>query len=160
MKYSIKQSFEVSLEKLLQAREDRYKHLDQFPDLKDVILLEERKEGKNIFQKRKVDFGSKIPAVLATALNDPCLMEESVFDTESHTHEFKMFPPGKESVVTIFGKSLYKSTGENSSERSYDVDIRSGVLFVSPLIEAAVEEIHKHSLEKDRQSIRKFLGLS
>jgi hypothetical protein len=34
---------------------------------------------------------------------------------------------------------------------------KSGVLFIGSLVEIAIEEIHKHSLEKDKNSIQKFL---
>ena len=37
------------------------------------------------------------------------------------------------------------------------MEVKSGVLFVGALVEAAIEGIHKHSLEKDRASIQKFL---
>jgi hypothetical protein len=53
MKYTVTHKFNYSLFDLLRAREDRYKYLDKFPDLKNVTLLEERKEGKLIFQKEK-----------------------------------------------------------------------------------------------------------
>lgn len=157
MKYTVTHKFNVSLSDLLKAREDRYKHLDKFPDLKNVTLLEEKKEGKMIFQKRKVSLASSLPAVITTLLEDASLLEESSFDTESNTHEFKIFPPKNPNVVTISGKSIYRTTSDGFSERAYDVEVKSGILFVGTVIEKAIEEIHKHSLEKDKNSIQKFL---
>jgi len=58
MKYTVKHVFDYSLEEVLAARENRYKHLDKFPELQNVTLLEERREGDNIFQKRKVSLAS------------------------------------------------------------------------------------------------------
>ncbi|TGL61761.1 DUF2505 family protein [Leptospira ognonensis] len=159
MKYKVTHAFSVSLEKLLHAREERYQHLDQFPDLKNVTLIEEKKEGNIITQKRKVSLEGSLPAVLQAALSDLSLLEESTFDTTTNTHVFKISPPGKDNVFIIKGKSVYQSTGANASERSYEVEVISGLLFVSPIVEKAIEEIHKHSLEKDRNSIAKFLGL-
>ncbi|MCZ8154511.1 MAG: DUF2505 family protein [Leptospira sp.] len=158
MKYNVTHTFPVSLEKLLHAREERYQHLDQFPDLKNVTLLEEKKEGNIIIQKRKVSLEGSLPAVLSAALTDLSLVEESTFDTTTNTHIFKIAPPGKDNVFVIKGKSTYSGKGD-SSERSYDVEVSSGLLFVSPIVEKAIEEIHKHSLEKDRKSIAKFLGV-
>ena len=54
MNYKVTHTFNFPLSELLRAREDRYKNLDKFPDLRNVTLVEERKEGKNIFQKRKI----------------------------------------------------------------------------------------------------------
>lgn len=159
MKYKVTQKFEVSLEKLLQAREDRYKHLDKFPDLKNVSLIDEKKEGNQIIQKRKIDIGASMPPILASALSEPCLMEDSVFFTDTNTHEFKLYPPDKENVVTIKGVSVYRSIDENNSERVYDVEVKSRLLLIAPAVEMAIEGIHKHSLEKDMASIRKFLEL-
>jgi len=159
MKYKVSHEFAVPLEKLLQAREDRYKHLDKFPDLKNVTLVEERKEGDLVFQKRKMSLEGSMPSVLTAALSDPSLFEDSTFDTKSLTHTFKIAPPDKENVFRILGKSVYASSGENTSRRSYEVEVKSDLLFVAPLVEKAIEEIHKHSLEKDRKSISKFLGL-
>ncbi|WCL47651.1 DUF2505 family protein [Leptospira sp. GIMC2001] len=159
MKYKVTQNFEVPLNQLLQAREDRYKHLDKFPDLKNVTLIEEKRDGNKIFQKRKIDLGASLPPILATALSEPCLMEDSIFYTDTNTHEFKLYPPEKENVVTITGTSVYKATDDSKSERSYDVEVKSKVLFIAPAIELAIEGIHKHSLEKDMASIRKFLEL-
>ncbi|MCG6149604.1 DUF2505 family protein [Leptospira levettii] len=158
MKYQVTHTFPVPLDKLLHAREERYKHLDQFPDLKNVTLLEEKKEGNLIHQKRKVSLEGSMPAVLSAALNDLSLLEESTFDTTTNTHEFKIAPPGKDNVFVIKGKSKYEESG-SESKRSYDVDVVSSLLFVSPIVEKAIEEIHKHSLEKDRKSIAKFLGV-
>jgi hypothetical protein len=74
-------------------------------------------------------------------------------------HEFKLFPPDKENVVTIKGVSVYKKIDENNSERVYEVEVKSKLLFIAPAVELAIEGIHKHSLEKDMNSIRKFLNL-
>ncbi|MBM9590891.1 DUF2505 family protein [Leptospira sp. 201903075] len=158
MKYQVTHTFSVPLDKLLHAREERYKHLDQFPDLKNVTLLEETKDGNIIRQKRKVSLEGSMPAVLSAALNDLSLLEESTFDITTNTHEFKISPPGKDNVFVIKGKSKYEADG-SESKRSYDVDVISSLLFVSPIVEKAIEEIHKHSLEKDRKSIAKFLGV-
>jgi hypothetical protein len=157
MKYTVTHKFNFTLFELLKAREDRYKHLDKFPDLKNVSLLEEKKEGKLIYQKRKVSLASSLPAVLTALLEDASLLEDSTFDTETNTHQFKIFPPKNQNVVTISGLSVYRTTGDGFSERVYDVEVKSGILFVGPVIEKAIEEIHKHSLEKDRNSILKFL---
>jgi hypothetical protein len=159
VKYKVTQKFEVPLDKLLHAREDRYKHLDKFPDLKNVSLIEEKKEGNKIFQTRKIDLGASLPPILATALSEPCLMEDSTFFTDTLIHEFKLFPPDKENVVTIKGVSVYKKIDENNSERVYEVEVKSKLLFIAPAVELAIEGIHKHSLEKDMNSIRKFLNL-
>ncbi|MCU0823067.1 MAG: DUF2505 family protein [Leptospira sp.] len=159
MKYQVTHTFPVSLEKLLHAREERYKHLDQFPDLKNVTLVEETKEGNIIKQKRKVSLEGSMPAVLSAVLSDLSLLEDSTFDITTNTHEFKIAPPGKDNVFTIKGKSRYSEKGAGESERSYDVEVSSSLLFVSPIVEKAIEEIHKHSLEKDRKSIAKFLGV-
>ena len=159
MKYTVSHKFEVPLAELLKAREERYNQLDKFPELKNVTLLEEKKEGKKVFQKRKVSLGSSLPAVVATLLEDPSLIEESSFDLETNTHIFKLSPPNNEKIVTISGKSIYREVSPTTSERVYDVEVKSEVFLVSPLIEAAIEEIHKHSLEKDKNSINHFLGL-
>ncbi|HMV43586.1 MAG TPA: DUF2505 family protein [Leptospiraceae bacterium] len=157
MKYTVTHKFNYSLYDLLRAREDRYKYLDKFPDLKNVTLLEEKKEGNLIFQKRKVSLASSLPPVLVPLLDDASLLEESTFNTDTNTHDFKIFPPKNDKVVTISGHSVYRSTSDGFSERVYNIEVKSGVLFVGSLVEIAIEEIHKHSLEKDRASIQRFL---
>ena len=157
IKYTVTQTFEYPLSELLSAREDRYKYLDKFPDLQNVTLLEERKEGTKIFQKRKVSLAKSLPQVLQTLLSDTALIEESVFYTDLNTHEFVFFPPDNKNIVTINGKSTYSSISEKQSQRIYNCEVKSGVFLVSGVIEAAIEEIHKHSLEKDKNSILNFL---
>lgn len=158
MKYKVVQKFNYTLEALLKAREDRYKYLDKFPDLKNVTLIDERKEGNLIYQKRKVSLAASLPPVLTSLLDDASLLENSTFNTDTNTHDFTIAPPKNEKVVTIIGHSVYRTTSDGFSERIYDVEIKSGVMLVGGLIEAAIEEIHKHSLEKDRNSILKFLA--
>lgn len=160
IKYTITQTFDYPLAKLLSAREDRYKYLDKFPDLKNVTLLEERKEGDKIYQKRSVSLARSIPQVLQPILGDTGLMEESVFYTTTNTHEFVFFPPNNKNVVTITGKSVYSEISDSKSQRVYQCEVKSTVFMVSGLIEAAIEEIHKHSLEKDKTSILSFLQSS
>ena len=157
MKYTIKHEFNYSLAELLAAREDRYKHLDKFPDLQNVSIIEERTEGTKIYQRRNVSLAKSLPAVLQTVMKDTNLIEESVFHTDTNTHEFVFFPPNNEKVVRIKGKSVYKSLGDKKAERVYDVEVKSEVFLVSGAIEAAIAEIYKHSVEKDKNSIIKFL---
>ncbi|MBE7413663.1 MAG: DUF2505 domain-containing protein [Leptospiraceae bacterium] len=158
MKYTVSHKFEVPLADLLKAREERYQQLDKFPELKNVTLLEETKNGSKIFQKRKINLGASLPQVVATLMDDPSLIEESSFDLDTNTHEFKLSPPNNDKIVTIKGVSVYRELSPTSSERVYEVEVKSEIFLVSPLIEAAIEEIHKHSLEKDRASINSFLG--
>lgn len=157
MKYTVRHIFPYSLAEVLEARENRYKHLDKFPELQNVTLLEERREENKIYQKRKVSLASSLPAVLQNVLQDPALLEDSVFNTDDNTHEFKLFPPGNEKVVRITGKSAYRALSEKECERVYEIEVKSEVFLVSALIEAAIEEIHKHSLEKDKNSILHYL---
>jgi hypothetical protein len=157
IKYTVTHTFEYSLPELLSAREDRYKYLDKFPDLQNVTLLEERKEGNKIFQKRSVSLASSLPQVLQPLLRDTGLIEESVFYTETNTHEFTFYPPSNKSIVTISGKSAYSSISDSQSQRIYQCEVKSGVFLISGVVEAAIEEIHKHSLEKDKNSILNFL---
>jgi hypothetical protein len=157
VKYTVKHVFDYSLAEVLLAREDRYKHLDKFPELQNVSLLEERTEGSKIFQKRKVSLAKSLPPVLQNLMKDASLIEESVFHTDTNTHDFTFTPPDGAKIVTIKGKSQYRSLGEKQCERTYDVEIKSTVFLVGALVEAAIEEIHKHSLEKDRNSILNFL---
>lgn len=157
MKYTVRHLFPYSLNEVLEARENRYKHLDKFPELQNVTLLEEKREGDKIYQKRKVSLASSLPTVLKSLLQDPSLLEDSIFYISNNTHEFKIFPPGNEKVVKIIGKSVYRSLGENECERIYEVEVKSEIFLVSALIETAIEEIHKHSLEKDKTSILNYL---
>lgn len=157
IKYTITQAFDYPLAQLLAAREDRYKYLDKFPDLKNVTLLEEKKEGDKIFQKRSVSLARSIPQVLQPVLGDTGLYEESVFYISTNTHEFLFYPPNNKNVVTITGKSVYSELSESKSQRVYQCEVKSTVFMISGIIEAAIEEIHKHSLEKDKNSILNFL---
>jgi hypothetical protein len=157
IKYTVTHVFEYPLAELLSAREDRYKYLDKFPDLQNVTLLDERVEGNKIFQKRSVSLAKSLPQVLQPLLGDTGLIEESVFYTDTNTHEFVFFPPNNKKVVTISGKSAYTVLSDKSSQRVYHCEVKSEVFLVSGLVEAAIEEIHKHSLEKDKNSILNFL---
>lgn len=157
MKYFISQKFDYPLSALLQARGDRYKYLDKFPELKNVTLLEERIDKNLIHQKRKIDLAKSMPPIVSDWLSDAALIEESIFDSDTNVHTFKLFPPEKEKVVTITGKSTYRALDESTSERSYEVDVKSMIFLVGGIIEAAIEEIHKQSLEKDKASILNFL---
>ncbi|HNF27481.1 MAG TPA: DUF2505 domain-containing protein, partial [Leptospiraceae bacterium] len=71
MKYTVKHTFNFPLKDVLAARENRYKHLDKFPDLQNVTMIEERQEAEKVFQKRKVSLAKSLPAVLQSFLKDP-----------------------------------------------------------------------------------------
>jgi hypothetical protein len=157
MKYTVHHVFEFPLAELLSAREDRYKYLDKFPELKNVTLLDEKTEGTKVFQKRQVSLMSSLPAVLQPLLKDTGLIEESVFDHSNNTHEFTFTPPGNAKVFIIKGKSSYRSLSDKKSERVYEVEIKSEAFLVSGIIETAIKAIHEQSLEKDKVSILKFL---
>lgn len=159
---NITQEFTVGLDMLLKARQERYKHLDKFPELKNVtIVKEEESEGK-LHQVRHISIAESMPAVLATILpaGADTLVETSDFEHSTNRHIFKVVPSGSGTpLFVIQGESEYRSKTESSSERSYVIKITSTAFLVSAVVEAAIAEIYSHSLEKDFKSIQHFIEM-
>ncbi len=158
----ITQEFPVSLETLLRARQERYKHLDKFPELKNVKIVEERQEGNQLYQTRHISIGASIPPILTQILpkGSDTLVEESVFYLDTNIHKFKVVPAGgNDSLFLIEGESIYKSKDSNTSLREYKIKITSKVLFIGGAVEAAIAEIYSNSLKKDMESIKHFIEI-
>ncbi|MFN3603472.1 MAG: DUF2505 family protein [Leptonema sp. (in: bacteria)] len=158
----ITQEFPVPLETLLKARQERYKHLDKFPELKNVKVIEDRQEGNQLVQIRHISIGASVPPVLAQILpkGSDTLVEESVFYLDSNKHNFKVVPSGNnESLFVIQGESFYEKLNETSSVRKYKIQITSKVLFLGPAVEIAIAEIYSNSLKKDMDSIKHFIEM-
>lgn len=158
-KINVEQVFEHSLPTLLRAREERYKHLDKFPELKNVQVVSESREGHILKQVRNISLADAMPAVLQTVLpaGANVLVEESEFDDTTNTHTFKVTPGGgMDNIFAVKGVSKYFAKG-NQSARTYDIEITSKVLFVGGVVEAAIGDVYKHNLDKDKLSIENFI---
>lgn len=160
-KLSIRQEFEHPLQTLLEAREERYKRLDKFPELKNVRVVSETREGELLKQVREISIADSLPPIIATLLPAGAdhLLESSEFDSREHLHTFRVTPGGHDQIFLIKGESRYYSTGDNASGRSYDIDITSKAFLVGPVVENAIAEVYAKNLEKDRRSILHFIEL-
>lgn len=160
---NLTQEFSVGLPALLRAREERYRHLDKFPELKNVTVAEEKREGDLLHQVRHISISASVPPVLAAILppGADTLIETSDFHLGTNLHTFRVVPGGSgDPLFVIEGESTYRAKGDSQSERSYTIKIASGAFLVSGLVEAAIAEIYSHSLEKDYNSIQNFINLN
>lgn len=159
-KQNFKQEFNCSLETLLQARQERYKHLDKFPELKNVTIVSEERNGDVLKQVRRISVAASLPPIITSILppGSDSLLEESEFHDETNTHDFKISPGGL-ALFMIKGQSKYVSVDETHAARSYDIEITSDVPFIGAVVEAAITDMYRGSLEKDRDSILGFIKL-
>lgn len=158
----ILQEFNVPLNTLLEARIQRYKHLDKFPELKNVSIVEEKQEGNTLYQVRHISIGASAPPILVQILpkGADTLVEESYFYLDTNIHKFKVVPGGgNDQLFLIEGESLYQAKDDQTSLRKYKINITSKVLFIGGAVEAAIAEIYSNSLKKDQESIKHFIEL-
>jgi len=161
-KISIDQHFDYPLAVLLRAREERYRQLDKFPELKNVTTIKEEREGNILKQIRHISIADSMPVVLTTLLpaGSTVLVEDSEFNSESNVHTFRVVPGGNlDSIFTVTGVSKYYSIDDTHSGRNYEIEIRSQALFVSMLIEGAIADLYHRNLDKDQASILHFISM-
>jgi hypothetical protein len=161
-KINIEQTFDHPLDVLLSARQERYKHLDKFPELKNVQIVSETTEGHILKQVRNISLADAMPAVLQTVLPSGAnmLVEESEFDDTTNTHTFKVTPGGGlDNIFMVKGVSRYFASGDSKSTRTYDIEVTSKVLFVGGVVETAIGDVYRHNLEKDKSSIEHFIQM-
>lgn len=158
---NVTQEFQADLGMLLRAREERYRHLDRFPELKNVTVVEEKQEGNRLHQVRHISIAESIPPVLSAILppGADTLIETSDFHLDTNLHTFRLVPGGQgQPLFVIEGESTYRARGEGS-ERVYAIKITSTAFLVSGVVEAAIAEIYSHNLEKDFHSIQNFIKM-
>lgn len=159
-KITVRQEFEYPLETLLLAREERYKHLDKFPELKNVHVIEETRENGILKQVRHIDLGESLPVAISALMPGTAtvLVESSTFDEATHEHTFHVIPGGGfDNIFTVEGVSRYHSVDANKSARDYEIQIRSRAFLVGPVVEGAIAEVYANNLNKDRLSILNFI---
>lgn len=159
-KITVRQEFEYPLETLLLAREERYKHLDKFPELKNVHIIEETRENGILKQVRHIDLGSSLPIAISALMpgDATVLVESSEFNEATHEHTFEVIPGGGfDNIFTVSGVSRYHALDESKSARDYDIEIRSRAFLVGPVVEGAIAEVYSNNLNKDRESILNFI---
>lgn len=160
MRFTLEQEFDFPLDKLLRAREDRVKHLDEFPDFEHVHIEEDVTEGKIRRVRRAISMSAKLPAAVQSVMPSLSNMEEvSTFDLDEHVHEFVMNPRGRDDVFQMKGVSKYGELPEGRSYRSYEIEVTSRMFLVGPLVERAIANIHQNNLVKDKASLEKFIRL-
>ena len=161
-KISIKQEFDCPLPVLLRARMDRYQHLDKFPELKNVSITSETRDGHILKQTREISIADSLPVVITALMPSGAdtLHETSEFDLDSNLHTFQVTPGGNlDHIFLIKGVSRYYEVEGNRSGRSYELEIMSKAFLVSGLVETTIAEVYRSSLEKDRRSIAEFIRL-
>ncbi len=161
-KITVDQKFEYPLETLLKAREERYKHLDKFPELKNVTTVKEEREGDILKQTRHISIADSLPSVLTTLMPSGAstLVEDSEFNLASHLHTFRVVPGGNlDSLFTVTGVSHYYAEENGKSGRNYEIEVKSQTLFIGGIIENAIAELYAHNLEKDKSSILNFIEI-
>ncbi|MCB1174447.1 MAG: DUF2505 domain-containing protein [Leptospiraceae bacterium] len=159
-KISIEQKFDTDLATLLRAREERYRHLDKFPELKNVTIVSEERQDQLLKQVRHIHLGTSIPAILIPLLPNGAdtLVESSTFDQLDNTHRFEVIPDGgHDNIFKITGISRYYELEPNLSARNYEIEIKSRALFIGGGVEAAIGEIYSQNLKKDQKSIEHFI---
>ena len=159
-KITVRQEFDYPLATLLLAREERYKHLDKFPELKNVHIIEERHEDGLLKQVRHIDLGQSLPVAISALLpgDATVLVETSEFNEATHEHSFHVVPGGGfDNIFTVSGVSRYEPIGETRSSRDYQIEIRSKAFLVGPVVENAIADVYTNNLNKDRESILNFI---
>ncbi len=161
MKIKVEQEFDYPLDTLLRAREERYKHLDKFPELKNVTVVEEKHEGDVLRQVRHISIAESMPAALATIMPADAakLIESSEFKGSENLHTFEVTPGGGLDIFKITGVSHYYPLGETRSGRNYEIEIKSKVFLAGPMIEGAIADVYRRNLEKDKSSIAHFIQM-
>lgn len=161
MKVKVEQEFDYPLETLLRAREERYKHLDKFPELKNVTIVEESREGDVLRQVRHISIAESMPAALSSVMPADAakLIESSEFKETEHVHSFEVTPGGGLDIFKITGISKYYPLDENRSGRNYEIEIKSKVFLAGPMIEGAIADVYRKNLEKDKASIANFIQM-
>lgn len=144
----------------MRAREDRYKHSERFPELKNIKIIKQTWEGDLHKQERHLSILGGLPAVLQALMpgGDTVLVEKSVFDNGSNRHTFQITPSGMTAqLFTIDGISNYFSLDAGNSARNYEIKIHSGVFLAGGIIESALAELYQQNSEKDKNSILEFI---
>lgn len=161
MKIKVEQEFDYPLETLLRAREERYKHLDKFPELKNVSVVEEERSGDVLRQVRHISIAESMPAGLASVMPADAakLVESSEFKESENLHTFEVKPGGGLDIFKITGVSRYYTLDAGRSGRNYEIEIKSKVFLAGPMIEGAIADVYKKNLEKDKASIAHFIEL-
>jgi hypothetical protein len=158
----IHQEMGVRLSELLEARDERYRHLDKFPELKNVKIVDEERNGDLLSQTRHIHLTESLPPALSVLIpgGTLILIEKSVFNSADNTHTFEIIPgPGIDHLFRINGISRYSEAGETTSVRDYDIKVESTVFLAGGLIENTIAEIYKNNLERDRKSILDFIEM-
>ena len=161
MKIKVEQEFDYPLETLLRAREERYKHLDKFPELKNVTIVEENQAGDILTQVRHISIAESMPGALSSIMPADAakLIESSEFKTSENLHTFEVIPGGGLDIFKITGVSSYYPLDGDRSGRNYQIEIKSKVFLAGPMIEGAIADVYKKNLEKDKASIAHFIEL-
>ena len=154
-KIKVQQEFDCPLDVLLRAREERYKHLDKFPELKNVHIVSEERVDHILKQKRNISIADSMPPIIGSLLPSgadtlaglPTWREPDVLLELAHMvavtrpgHELDAapLPPSALTTVEIPGVDISSTICRERVARGEPID------YLVPA--AVVEYIGKHQL--------------
>ncbi|MBI3394915.1 MAG: DUF2505 family protein [Spirochaetia bacterium] len=161
-KVHVVQEFPHSLEVLLRAREERYKHLDKFPELKNVHTVSEERSGHILKQERHISIAESMPAAISAMMpsGSMTLIEKSEFDTNQNLHSFHVVPGGTmNSLFEVSGVSKYYALDAERTAREYDIEVKSSAFLIGGIVENAIADLYARNLDKDYASIEGFIKM-
>ena len=160
MKKFFRQGFSFPLEKVLQAREDRQKHLAKSPELKKIHIIEEHIKDNVHYKKQIISVADELPAAIVSLLPGGAEFEEiSTFDIITNIHQYQMYPKGNKSIFLAKGFSKYVKMNEERCYREYETEIISKVFLLGGMIEKTLLNLQIKNLEKDKRSLEKFIKM-
>ena len=161
---SLSQDFDCPLELLLKLRQERYQNPERYPELKNIRVISEEREGTKLHQVRQISLSASLPESVSAFWPSSLekFSEKSIFDTEKQTHDFEVSPADQNSLhfFHIKGRSQYKTLGTMQCQRQYEVEVTSKAFLIGGLIETFLADLYTKNLEKDRQNILKAIASS
>jgi len=155
MKFTLKQEFPYSLEKVMKAREMRGKGSRKMDNLDKYEIILEEMRGDVRFRKRNMELGKSIPSIVQSVLpkNMLNLVEESSHNMKTQINDFEVFSEGNKDKFLLKGQTVYKEVSDNSCTREYTITVKVDVLFIGDMIAGQVANMYKSGLAKDREII-------
>lgn len=162
MKFKMEHRFEWPVADIVQLLKNGEElcPMDELPNVSSRKIIEQRREGKKIFQRVEWCVHGQIPPI-AQKLVSPekmTFIERSVWDDDESAYRTKIEPHFFRNQLECSTISAWKDDGKGKTVRKFEGELKIKIPVIGPILEGTIVDYLKKNNDKNALIVKRFLN--